>query len=969
MTSNVSLPEDLTVDFQKKMATFSQKLAEKGRPFQLDEERATEIRTVFTFSEFVHRTLVNNPEILADLFDSGDLTAVYDEKAYFTRIRKALDSVQNDDDAASTLRRIRQREMVRIAWRDLCGHAGLSETLEDLSRFADACIQNTVARLYAFLEKEFGTPFSSDGTKAQLITLGMGKLGAHELNFSSDIDLVFVYPDAGQTKLPTGLKDASPSPRSITNDAFFSRLARRLTKILGQPTSAGIVFRVDLRLRPYGDSGPLVLSIDAMEDYLVAQGREWERYAYIKARAITGNTQDVVRLEKVLHAFVFRKYLDYASFDSLREMKQSIVNEVKRKGLKDNIKIGAGGIREIEFFGQIFQLIRGGVEPALKERKILVVLDLLVKENYIPASVCRELKAAYSFLRNTEHRLQEYSDTQTHTLPEDRAGKIRLAASMGYSGWEDFKPVLENHMDGVHFHFTQILGVSEASAPCDDADLLLKSVWKNLADKTQAVKDLGRAGFDTPENIYRLLDDLKNHPHTRTLSREGRERINRLMPVILKKILNREDAEALLNKLVDLVRTIEKRTCYIALLVENPPAIDHLIKLARESAWIISYLTRHPVLLDELLDYRALSVPPEKHKIAAELETRLEKIPIADLEAMIIETCVFKQVNTLRVAASDIGGAFPLMKVSDYLTDIAEVILDNVYRITWAELTRKYGFPSTTGDSEQTEGDTGFAVIGFGKLGGIEFGYGSDLDLVFLHAAESGLTTGRDQAIENAYFYYRLGQKIIHFLTARTTAGLLYEVDMRLRPSGNAGTIVNHISAFADYYDKEAWTWEHQALVRARPICGDKALFGRFEDIRRSVLCKKRDRATLLEEITAMREKIRAEHGNKDSTLFHLKQDEGGIIDIEFLVQFLALANAHDHPGITRWTDNVRILETMAEHGIIDGDSAGQLKAAYLSLRAQVHKLNLQEKPPLVTAAEFRDHRSAVLKIRNRYLS
>ena len=969
MTSHISLPEVLATDFRQKMASFAQKLAEKGLPVQLNEEQATQIRTVFTFSEFAYRTLANNPEILADLVESGDLTRVYHAQEYLTRVGEALAAMQSDEEIASALRHLRQREMIRIVWRDLCGQSDLTETIVDLSRFADACIQKTVTKLHACLESELGTPFSSDGAIAQLITLGMGKLGAHELNFSSDIDLVFVYPDAGETKMSPESHAASPPRHPITNEAFFSKLARRMTKIFGQPTADGIVFRVDLRLRPYGDSGPVVLSIDAMEDYLVAQGREWERYAYIKARAITGNPHDVIRLEKILHAFVFRKYLDYASFDSLREMKQSIVNEVKRKGLKNNIKIGAGGIREIEFFGQIFQLIRGGVEPVLKERKILTVLDLLVKENYIPDSVCRELKDAYSFLRNTEHRLQAYSDAQTHTLPEDRAGKIRLAASMGYPNWDDFKSVLENHMTRVHYHFTQVLGVSDTPAPPDDVDLFLKNAWKNLSDKNSAVKDLGRAGFDPPENIYRLLDDLKNHPHTRTLSREGRDRINRLIPVMLKKLLNREDAELLLNKLADLIRTIEKRTCYIALLVENPAAIDHLIKLARESAWIISYLTRHPVLLDELLDYRALSVPPEKHKIAAELELRLEKIPITDLEGMIIETCVFKQVNTLRVAASDISGAFPLMKVSDYLTDIAEVILDNVYRITWAELTRKYGFPSRADNSQSVDSDTGFAVIGFGKLGGIEFGYGSDLDLVFLHAAESGNTGGRDQPIENAYFYYRLGQKIIHFLTTRTTAGLLYEVDMRLRPSGNAGTIVNHISAFAEYYDKDAWTWEHQALVRARPICGDKALFERFENIRKAVLCRQRDRFTLLEEITAMREKIRAEHGNKDSTLFHLKQDEGGIIDIEFLVQYLVLANAHDHPGITRWTDNIRILETMADQGIIDEVSAGQLKAAYVALRAQVHKLNLQEKPPQVADSEFMDHRSAVLKIRKQYLS
>ncbi len=966
MTSKLPFTEELTSDSRKKTDVLLEKLAEKGLFFRPDENQAHQIRTVLTFSEFVHRTLMNHPEILADLFESGDVSRVYHEQEYFNRIEKALEPAQGDDEIGSILRRFRRREMVRIAWRDLCRQADLSETLKDLSLFADACIQTTICRLYAFLENDFGAPFSADGTKAQLITLGMGKLGAHELNFSSDIDLILVYPDAGRTRPDADRGIELPPQKTVTNEEFFTRLARRLTKILDQATAEGFVFRVDLRLRPYGDSGPVVMSIDAMEDYLVAQGREWERYAYIKARAITGNRNDIIRLEEILHAFVFRKYLDYASFDSLREMKQSIVTEIKRKGLKNNIKIGAGGIREIEFFGQIFQLIRGGVEPVLRNRKLLTILDLLVDGGHIPQAVSRELTDAYTFLRYTEHRLQEYADAQTHTLPEDDPGKARLAAAMGFTGWEDFQALLEKHMARVHHHFTQILGAADDAVPADDVDLLLKHAWETLDDKEQAVEDLGQAGFDPPLPIYRLLDDLKNHSHTRTMSRDGIERVNKLIPIILKKLLSRKDPVRLIGKLIDLVLTIEKRTCYIALLNENPSVIDHLIKLTSESPWIISYLTRHPVLLDELLDNRMNSGPPGKDRIAEELKLRLRKISIADLEDMIVEMCVFKQINTLRVAVADISGAFPLMKVSDYLTDIAEVIIENVYHTTWQEMTQKYGFPSGISNGEAAY--TGFAVLGFGKLGGIEFGYGSDLDLVFIHAGENGNTTGGDESTENSFFYFRLGQKIIHFLTTRTTAGRLYEVDMRLRPSGDAGMIVSHITSLGDYYENDAWTWEHQALVRARPLCGDRNLFARFEGIRKAILCKKRDRAVLLEEITSMREKIRTEHGNTDKTLFHLKQDEGGIIDIEFLVQYLVLANAHEHPEVTRWTDNIRILETMAANYIIDASSAGQLKAAYVALRAQVHKLNLQEKPPMVPAAEYTDHRSAVLKIRDKYL-
>ncbi|MDY6904161.1 MAG: bifunctional [glutamate--ammonia ligase]-adenylyl-L-tyrosine phosphorylase/[glutamate--ammonia-ligase] adenylyltransferase [Thermodesulfobacteriota bacterium] len=968
MTSYISLPEELVADGRQKMDALLHAFSEKEIRIALNDRQVDEIKAVFAFSEFICRTVLTHPDILIDLLESGDLASVYDQSAYDTRIGRALSTAEDDDAIGATLRRIRQREMVRIAWRDLCQHADLSETLNDLSRFADACIHHTVARLHTFLANAFGIPLSPDGTPSRLITLGMGKLGAHELNFSSDIDLVFVYPDVGETRTSLADNGGAPFKGPIPNDDFFTRLARRATKILGHITADGFVFRVDLRLRPYGDSGPMVLSIDAMEDYLAAQGREWERYAYIKARAITGHPRDIARLTDILHAFVYRRYLDYASFDALREMKQSIVAEVNRKGVKNNIKIGAGGIREIEFFGQIFQLIRGGVEPMLRERKILTILDLLVTGNHIPGAATLELKEAYAFLRNTEHRLQEYADAQTHTLPEDGTGQLRLATTMGFADWTAFRQALDRHMNRVHYHFTQILGDVETPARADETGRLLKNTWTNLTHpgfEDQAISDLGQAGFESPDRIYRFLDDLKNHPQTRSLSRDGWERVDKLMPVVLKKLLPLDDAETLLGKLVSLVLTVEKRTCYIALLNENPSVIDHLITLARESAWIISYLTRHPVLLDELLDIQALAVPPEKKAIAADLETRLQKISLTDLEDMIIESCIFKQINTLRVAVSDISGAFPLMKVSDYLTDIAEVIIDNVCRVTWAALTKEYGFPSKDGTG--TGDNTGFAVIGFGKLGGIELGYGSDLDLVFIHAGDAGQTTG-PRSTYNSHFYYRLGQKIIHFLTTRTTAGLLYEVDMRLRPSGDAGMIVSHISSISEYYEKDAWTWEHQALVRARPICGDKALFDRFNAIRKEILCKQRDRATLLAEITDMREKMRAEHGNTDPELFHLKQDGGGIIDIEFLVQYLVLANAHAHPEITQWTDNVRLLETMAGHGIIDVESAGRLKDAYIALRTKIHKLNLQEKPALVPADAFADQRAAVSAIRKKYL-
>jgi glutamate-ammonia-ligase adenylyltransferase len=667
--------------------------------------------------------------------------------------------------------------MIRIAWRGLAGWADLAETMTDISSFADSCIVHSLSFLYDFQSSVYGFPASKDGSSQHLVVIGMGKLGARELNFSSDIDLIFAYPEVGET---TGKGEKT------SNHEFFNGLCRRLIKTIGEATADGMVFRVDLRLRPYGENGPLVVSFDAMEDYYQSQGREWERYAWIKARVIADNGGEGKKLLQMLKPFVYRRYLDYGVFESLRDMKRMISAEEKRKGFKNNIKLGSGGIREIEFFAQVFQLIRGGVAPVLQERRLQVALQRLFQEKCISSEICETLLSAYEFLRNTEHRLQEFSDQQTHNLPSDAIGLERLAASMGFESDKDFSFCLKQHMETVHLHFNSILEdeTSSETKTYDQEQLLrLEHIWHSSIKDDESKRVLSDIGYENPEEVLYLLTCLKNDPATYSLGKKGRERLDRLMPVVLRETGRSKQPVFAIKKIIDLIKTIERRTCYISLLLENPMVLKQLIELATASPWILSFLSLHPVLLDQLIDPRMLYSCAEKDELQIELENRLKTLDPDDLELQIQELCIFKQINILRVAASDISGATPLMRVSDHLTNIAESVLRKVFDLSWQYLVKKHGLPYCHHHGSSL--DKGFVAIAYGKLGGIELGYGSDLDLVFLHAGANGQTTGGEKPIDNNQFFARLGQRVIHMLTARTPAGLLYNVDMRLRPSGS----------------------------------------------------------------------------------------------------------------------------------------------------------------------------------------
>jgi len=664
----------------------------------------------------------------------------------------------------------------------------------------------------------------------------------------------------------------------------------------------------------------------------------------------------------MLRPFVYRRYLDFGAYEALRAMKVLIEAEVRRKGMTDNIKLGSGGIREIEFIGQAFQLIRGGRETELQVRPILMVLERLVAAGYLPDYAGAELAAAYRFLRRAENRLQEYADQQTHRLPAEPHAQQRLALTMGYTDWEGFVRDLERHRRRVQGHFQQVFAAPQTETTPASTGPDFSQLWAGILNTAQGQALLAAAGYGRVEETLTGIMRFRDSPNCRQLTARGRERLDNLMPLLLGAVAHARDPDTTLGRVLDLVERIARRTTYLALLAENPMALSQLVRLCAASPWITGLLTRHPLLLDELLDPRTLYAPLDRGALEEELAANLARLGVDDLEQQMEVLRHFQQANTLRVAAAEVVGAYPLMVVSDHLTEIAEVVLQAVLGLARDHLIERHGPPRCRIDGDEME--PGFAILGYGKLGGIELGYGSDLDLVFLHGSEGEeLGTQGAKAIDNNVFFARLGQRIIHMITAHTPAGVLYEVDMRLRPSGSAGMLVSSMTAFAEYQRHDAWTWEHQALVRARIVAGDGAVAQRYAAIRREVLGRQRDIGQLRREVREMRERMRAELGQRDAAKFALKQDAGGIADIEFMVQYGVLAWAFTHPELLRYTDNIRLLEGLARTGAMSAQDAELLSDIYRVYRAKVHQLTLLKEPIVVDAQAFAEQRRAVMRV------
>ena len=939
-TALADLPEVLRTPVEVAL----ERLADDA-PLPRDEAVLAELPRVWAMSEFTSRICLRDPAVLAALADNGDLGRAYPAGEYRRRLQAALAEVEAEADLHRILRRFRAREMLRIAWRDLSGRADLDEVLEALSELADGLIDEALEWLYQRLCGQMGVPRDSAGEAQRMMVLGMGKLGGRELNFSSDIDLIFAYPEPGLTD------------RDKPNEQFFLALGRSLIAALDQQTADGQCFRVDMRLRPYGESGPLAMSVPAMELYFLEQGREWERYALIKARVVAGDQAAGHALLESLSPFVYRRYLDYGALESLRDMKAMIAREVRRRRLADNVKLGRGGIREVEFIAQAFQLIRGGQEPALRQRGLQPVLAYLAQQALIPAHAQADLTAGYRYLRVIENRIQAMHDRQAHDLPSDPVDRERLVLAMGEPSWTALTETLGGWRRRVQGHFDQVFVApqqedeAEATDEPDFAD-----TWHGVLEDDLAITVLQEAGFADPAAALTQLQRFRDGARVRALSDQGRTRLDRLMPMLIAAVVGTSQPDVVLDRLITLLDGIVRRTAYLALLNEHPLAVSQLVRLVGGSPWIARYLSLHPMLLDELLDPRTLYAPLSRTALSAELDARMATADLDDLEQQMEILRHFKQAQVLHVAAADLAGAIPVMLVSDYLTDIAEVVLDRVLTLAWRQVSQRYGEPLRA-DGQVAD----FGVVAYGKLGSLELGYGSDLDVVFLHdAVPAGTATTGDKPVEPAVFFARLAQRIIHILSTPTPGGILYEVDTRLRPSGQSGLLTSSLDAFAEYQRERAWTWEHQALVRARMVAGGPTLRAGFRAVRREILTRSRPRETLREEVGHMRERMRKELGSTRADAFDLKQDRGGIADIEFMVQYGVLAGASDYAGLLRYTDNIRLLDELERAGEFSGGQTQILADAYRHYRGLVHRLTLQEQPTRVAPDEVASVQGAV---------
>ncbi|HEX9206775.1 MAG TPA: bifunctional [glutamate--ammonia ligase]-adenylyl-L-tyrosine phosphorylase/[glutamate--ammonia-ligase] adenylyltransferase [Steroidobacteraceae bacterium] len=939
-------------------ATIADKLEQlAGRP-PLPATPAAEVINaslpyVWACSAFVADTCRRDAGLLEWLATDGRLLEDTGAAAYLALADAATRPGTGDDAGFMTaIRAFRHRHLVRIAWRDLANLAPIDAVMAELSALADACISAACRHATALLGKRHGVPRDAAGAGLPLLVLGMGKLGGGELNFSSDIDLVLLFPEHGET---TG-------PKSMEHEEFFTRVGKRVAQLLGSVTDDGFVYRVDLRLRPFGDSGPLAVSFDAIEDYLQQHGRDWERYAYVKARPVFGEEGFDELYRNVLRPFVYRRYLDFGVFESLRAMKELIAREVQRRELQQNVKLGPGGIREIEFIVQAFQLLRGGSDPRLQTRRLLEALPRLAGQKLLTPEAVEELQAAYRYLRRVENRLQEWNDEQTHELPTEPHARARLALAMGLPDWESLVAELQVHRDRVSAHFRRAVFAPAQSADDEAAEQVLEHVLDPELDELRRREVLARLGApDMVDALLPQLQQLSESAYYRRLDETGRRRLQVLLPRLLRAIVRLPNADTALARVLNVIERIGGRTVYLALLNENPKARARLLELCADSKFLADQIAAFPLLLDELLDDRLFESTPTRAELEQELRARMAASDADDPEDQVDVLRQFQRAAMFRIAVPDLTGRLPLMKVSDRLTDLAELIVQEALDLAWQQITARHGTPMC-GDVVGELRPAGVVVVAYGKFGGIELGYGSDLDLVFLHDSSGEVQrTAGPLVVENGVFFLRLVQRLVHLLTVHSAAGRLYEVDTRLRPSGKGGLLVQSIEGFADYQRTEAWTWEHQAMLRSRAVAGTVPVLRlRYESLRVELLRTAVRRATLRDDVRSMRERMRAELSKSRPGEFDLKQDAGGITDIEFLAQYWALLWSERYAELVTYSDNIRQLESCASICLVPQATVDVLTQAYRAYRQRLHHLSLEGASNIAPAAEFAATRAAV---------
>ncbi|TBR36315.1 bifunctional [glutamate--ammonia ligase]-adenylyl-L-tyrosine phosphorylase/[glutamate--ammonia-ligase] adenylyltransferase [Dyella terrae] len=876
-----------------------------GVPLHDDAGVAERIRRTLLASDFAFDTWSRQPQLLSPQ-GLERLRAASDASA-------RIDALKLDDDEASTmtaLRRFRHAEALRLVFRDVNGLDTLPDTLSATSVLYEVLLGASLAWSEHALVARYGHSRGHDGERQRMVVVGFGKLGGSELNFSSDIDLVLAYPSGGE----------SDGARSLDNSEYFVRMGRQLVRLLNEPTVDGICARVDLRLRPFGNAGRLALPFSAMEQYYQSEGRDWERYAWIKARPVAGDRHAGKQLQDLLRPFVYRKYLDYTAFAGLREMKALIDAEVARKDLADNLKLGPGGIREIEFVVQLTQLIRGGREPSLRVRGLLPALTACEARGHIPAARAKSLREAYVFLRRVENRVQMLRDAQTHDIPDDALSRERIAVGLDLDSWDALEAELARHRAVVSEEFGEVLmpqGGRAASAPVEDVAL-----WQRVCAESLDAAAMEASGFVPGEEAADALQKLPQAAAVRAMSSRSREQLDRLMPQLLALARASVAPTPCLLRLCRLIQNVARRSSYLALLEEQPAARRRLAQLFASSAFLAERVISQPLLLDDVLDPRIDQLPLKRADISSEIARVLSTLDEREAEAELERINEFKASTAFRLGMAFNDGRADAVATARRLAALAESVVLAVTTMAERELVAQHGRLPGEG--------SGFAVMGYGSLGGEELGFASDLDLVFVydtrraHAMSDG-----PRPIEGSRWYQRLAQRVMNWLTVLTRAGRLYEVDTRLRPDGSKGLLVSSLQSFTEYQKSRAWTWEHQALLRARPVAGDAVLNAELAAVRREVLSVPRDRENVLKEVSSMRQRWRAERDRSDERQMDLKQGVGGLLDIEFALQGLVLAHGSQAPLLLDSTANAALIGSCRDVGLLSDAQAEVLARAH----------------------------------------
>ena len=915
-----------------------------------DDAHAAELARLVACSEFAGRIVLRDPAWFKDNVES------FAEPPDLSGLDAALEA---GGDPRTTLRRFRNRFLLHVIWREVFGLADLDETLASLSNLADSMLEVATRLAEASLASRYGCVRTPDGKRVPLVILGMGKLGGHELNLSSDIDLIFLYPEDGTTD----------GRKCVSAQEYFGRMSREVIALLDEATAEGFVFRIDTRLRPFGDSGPPVVSFGALESYLLQHGRDWERYAYVKARIVGLHPGDDVAddlYRNLIVPFVYRRYIDYGVFESLREMHAMIAAEVRKRELQDNVKLGPGGIREAEFIVQSLQLVRGGSEPGLQSRSLQEALPRLVNSRGLEADGAAALRAAYRYLRRVENFIQAIRDQQSHDLPHDEADRERLCLAMGYADWNTFSHDLDKHRHAVAEQFEQV-AFREQSDETTPFRKRVEQAWEGNADTLSWAALLETGGVAEADAVAAQIVAFSGAKATQKIDASSRERLQRFVPLLIEQVAASRRPALAIGRILSIVERILRRSAYLSLLNENQGALTRLVDLCGRSHYIAEQISRFPVLLDELLDPRLYTEAVTRSDLTQELQERLDG-EAEDPESRMHAIAQFQRSTMFRIAVADFNGRLPIMKVSDGLTWLAETVLEEALRVAWLDLTARHGVPRYEINGVSRE--AGFGIIGYGKLGGLELSYGSDLDIVFLHNS-CGIkqTTDGAKPLDNGLFFGRLVRRLVHFLTTQTGSGELYEIDTRLRPDGRSGLLVSSTDAFERYQEENAWTWEHQALLRARAVAGSAEIAKEFERIRRDTLTTRVRRDRLRDDVIEMRQRMRSKLDRSDGEHFDLKHGRGGIGDIEFLVQYLVLDRAAAHPDVIFYSDNIRQLDALAAAGCVTPAVGDALQDAYRDFRLRQHHLVLDDRPPLVQADELTEQRTFVAKTWDAWLA